>query len=471
MGESITPTNRSDRRAQDSGARVWTRRLGLGPGLLIQALVLAALASGCGSSGRTPARPAPSAAAPSAEVASPAVIGSLELREDGDVAFLEIVADRALVWTNYRDSLGNLVVELPNSVPAADVSDLMTPEGLVASVEIERLDDADRPLTRLVVRTREDSEHSLVTEGTTLSLQLLPVGYEEPVTLAYEPLEEDEEAVAETALPPTAQQTFGTPEAPLRGPAVIGVGATRLQTVDVLNAGDTTVVQVGGDGEFTYSTFRLENPERFVIDLEGVVNTSGLPTIEVGTELVDQVRVGQFKPSPDAVSRVVFDLNQPVLPRIERTADGLTVSFGAAGPVVAEESPLPEEAGVEIAEVPEETVLEETVAEDVVDVAEIAESPAPVPEPTFEEETAFEEEAAVEEEATEVASAQPQAEMPPPAPEVASPVAGEPVVEQLPEPTRTAALPPPAPQPAAPFRPPETTVSRPVGETGGRRAL
>ena len=97
------------------------------------------------------------------------------------------------------------------------------------------------------------------------------------------------------------------------------------------------MVRIAGDGEFPYSTFALETPDRFVIDLDGVVNRSARSSMTVVGGVVERVRVAQFKPAPKPVSRVVFDLRAPVVPVIERTADALVVTFPANGGSLATE--------------------------------------------------------------------------------------------------------------------------------------
>lgn len=312
----------------------------LGKALLGQVFLLIVLSVGLGCASGGSDAPAPPVPASSTEVTQPAEIRSLDLREQGDVAFLEVIADRALVWTNYRDSHGNLVVELPNSVPAQAVQGLARDSGLVTSVEIEQLDDAERPLTRLVVRTSEDSEHSLTTEGEILRLQLLPAGYEEPVELAFQGTPRGTDARPATT---ASQAGLGTPDAPVSGPPASGAVASRLYAVDARQSGAATIVQVSGDGEFNYSMFRLPDPPRFVVDLTGVINTSSASSIEVDSDLVGRIRVGQFKPRPDPVSRVVFDLNTDSIPQIQRSADGLTITFGEGAP----ETTLAQEMGAD----------------------------------------------------------------------------------------------------------------------------
>ncbi len=363
------------------------------------AIFLLVLQVGCASSG-TPdrARSKTDVTAPGVRstVNAPAEIMSLDAVETAAGVDIGVEADRALVWTTYRDAQGNLVVELPNSVPGRGLSTLSRTTGLVSSVDVERLEDAERPLTRLVIRTREETEHALTTEGERLRLQLVPVGYDVPTRLAYEPMPESTEPPLETAnlapdsgpqvevsnLEDAADDTgssemgehashgtqgppkygspdYGTPDAPKQGPLVSGVMASQLLGVELAEADGATVIRILGDGEFDYTTFRLESPERFVIDLDGVVNTSLRSTVPVDDATVDQVRIGQFKPQPDPVSRVVFDLRDFAPPHIERGPDGLTITFGGPPP-------------------PPAPTLAETVSSDELPATEW-EEPAPAP--------------------------------------------------------------------------------------------
>jgi len=352
------------------------------------AVLLVALGAGCASApSQTAAAASQSSgsAVAASQVSTPAVIRSLDL-EVGEVgAVLLLTADRSPVWTTYRDSEGHLVVELPNSMLDGGVTDLMTEAGLLAAVDVETFTDSERPLTRLVLRTRGESEHALTTEGGQLRIQLLPLGYDAPAqptqVATYEPLAAEprpntpsvepevavevvELATADAQPRPPQMVYFGTPEAPLSGPEPEGVPASRLRRIEVYQDGDETVVEILGDGEFAYSTFRLESPERFVVDLDGVVNTSNRSTFAVETEVLDQVRVGQFRLRPDPVSRVVFDLSDFHPPRMQALANGLRVSFGSL-PLAAVEV-------AEVAQAPEPVVAR---------VAEVEEMPAPEPPP------------------------------------------------------------------------------------------
>ncbi|HVT57928.1 MAG TPA: type IV pilus secretin PilQ [Thermoanaerobaculia bacterium] len=316
-------------------------------------------------------RPAVETKAP----AAPAEIRSLELREGAPEVFVDIEASAPLVWTSFRNPEGKVIVELPNTVPAPRVQDVNPEEGLVSSVKVQRQSEGSRPMTQLIISTRHEVEHSVTAEGSHLQIRLLPLeaqaGAVHPAggeavkqKLAFEPASPTPAPAQPAAAPaapaapaPQAPQTraaapsapaatplappatpattasptaAGTPDEPAVAPAPQGSPATRLEAIQVVAAepGGGAVVRISGDGEFPYATFVLREPQRFVIDLQGVVNRAPHPTVAVASAVVERVRVAQFKPPPKPVARVVFDLKQGVAPRIERTAQALVVSFG-----------------------------------------------------------------------------------------------------------------------------------------------
>ena len=295
---------------------------------------------------------------------TPAEIRSLDLREGAPDVFVDLDANAPLVWTSFRNADGRVVVELPNAVPGPKVVDLSPEEGLVSSLTVQKSEEGSKPLTRLVIATRQEVEHSVSADGTKLRIQLLPMdnpGKEGKGKLAFEPLHEEPAASgaaantgANTAATNTAANTkaaeppaaaapapappasaavaaAGTPDKPMAGPAPSGPAATQLQSVEVLSSSGGAVIRMAGDGELPYSTFALSEPRRFVIDLNGVVNRAQRSTLQVeGSSVVERVRVAQFKPAPKAVARVVFDLRGDSMPTIERTGDALVISFPAA---------------------------------------------------------------------------------------------------------------------------------------------
>ena len=359
-------------------------------------LVLAAATIWSGSAAASPesvaqsSEPVPPAAAPAS---LPATISRLAVMEGAPGTRIDIVADSALVWTTYRDADGALVIELPNSRPLAAVRAENPPAGLVSSVAVAVDETSGRPLTRLTVQTRQEAEHTLVAGQNSLHIDLTPAGLAQAPARAPQavavadaapepaPVAAPVALVAPTALvAPAAFAALGTPDRPVVAPPPTGRLASLLGSVDVLEEGASTVVRIAGDGEFAYSTFQLQNPDRFVIDLDGVTNQSARSSAPLDGEILARIRVSQFKKSPEAVSRVVFDLRQTVPPTIERGPEGLVVRFGAAAPgtLQAATPTPPAEAGVTLAEVrpqaePEVMPAAEPAAEPVAAATQVAE--------------------------------------------------------------------------------------------------
>jgi type IV pilus assembly protein PilQ len=440
-------------------------------GRLSLLLLLVALVPGCRSARPAPAEPIPperpaaeTAAAAEPDGPAPLRVTAIEVREAAPGTRVEVASSEPLIWTSFRDAQGRVVVELPNAVPGAGVGDLEPAEGLVERVGVSEERAGRRPLTRLTIVTREEVEHSLSAEGTRLLIGLTPVGpapgeraaelpAEEPAELAFEPLPEQDAEVAEAEEPvlepfpaPSAPVVAGTADQPMTGPAPTGAPASRLGAVEVQSAGDVTVIEIQGDGEFSYSTFRLSEPERFVVDLAGVVNGAERSVIPVASGPVERVRVAQFRPFPEPVSRVVFDLREPSVPAIERTPDSLVVRFREGGPAPSSlPLPAPPPPEPEVRFRPEPPPPPEP---------ELRFEPEPAPPVGFEERYDFEEtpaEVAALDQDVEITNLPPA--VPPPAPDAPPP---RPVVE-IEEPP----LPVPPPSDASLFDATEIRVDRP----------
>jgi N-acetylmuramoyl-L-alanine amidase len=71
-------------------------------------------------------------------------------------------------------------------------------------------------------------------------------------------------------------------------------------------AGETTAVIVA-NSPFEYTQLFLSNPDRLVVNLEGIAIGDLPPVTEVGSDTIDQIRVGYFQKDPD-ITRAVFEL-------------------------------------------------------------------------------------------------------------------------------------------------------------------
>jgi len=126
--------------------------------------------------------------------------------------------------------------------------------------------------------------------------------------------------------PPAGSETPSTPAA-APGAAAI---PSELRSVSVDRDGNgRPVVTLSGSGPMAYTTLELENPQRLVIDLKSTVSRVDRNQVAVDQGGVLRVRAGQFRRSPDPVSRVVVDLDGPVPYQIAAEGDDLKIAFGA----------------------------------------------------------------------------------------------------------------------------------------------
>lgn len=321
-------------------------------GILLMGSAVAGVAQSAPAATSSEARPM------ARDVTSVRQIVGLDLRREGVMRSFEISSDGPVIWTSYRDGRGRLVVELPNSEPTADVLALDLFDDLIKSAVFEVVSAGQRPMSRLIVETFSDVSHAVVPDGLGLVVELTPVAGAESSAV-----ERNASGSRLDIRNTTAYQDDDGPGSLEFGPAPSGVPATQLQGVDVTTDDGTTTVSIAGDGAFYYSHFPLAEPYRFVLDLIGVVNTSPVSTIAVQGELVDGIRVAQYKPQPELVSRVVIDLVDPSMPTIEATPEGLKLTFSSAAVRASNDSYEP---------------LDDPMAAETVAMVETPVEPAPV---------------------------------------------------------------------------------------------
>jgi N-acetylmuramoyl-L-alanine amidase len=93
--------------------------------------------------------------------------------------------------------------------------------------------------------------------------------------------------------------------------------AKQILAVRVWPADDYTRVTLENDSELKATHFTVENPNRLVVDIEGIALNATLKEIVAKIQANDpylkQVRVGQNRPN---VVRLVFDLKEPINPQV-----------------------------------------------------------------------------------------------------------------------------------------------------------
>jgi type IV pilus secretin PilQ/predicted competence protein len=87
-------------------------------------------------------------------------------------------------------------------------------------------------------------------------------------------------------------------------------------------------VNLSYDGNPEYSSFELQKPDRLIIDLHATTNRVYPKQVNLNTDKVLKIRTAQFQSEPVAITRVVFDIKQPLTYRIFKTEAGIKVGFG-----------------------------------------------------------------------------------------------------------------------------------------------
>ena len=109
-----------------------------------------------------------------------------------------------------------------------------------------------------------------------------------------------------------AEKKEAAPAAPLRK-------AKSLKEVEISVKADWVKVDIKGDGLIPdYKSFQLDRPTRLVVDLPQFNNASGKTKIDVGSRLLEEIRIGQH---PDKL-RLVFTVPEAKLPPYQLTREG-----------------------------------------------------------------------------------------------------------------------------------------------------
>jgi hypothetical protein len=245
------------------------------------------------------------------------LIERLDVQDLGEDSLLRISTSGPLVWDEMTATGGALIVTLPDSRFAPAVTSLYPTGSLIANVEVTQAGEGG-DVNRLLVVTSEPASHT-----TTVGNQVLALRFTPNRALPLPAARVRPAAPIAATVPPSGGDARPRPAA---SPAAKAAGA--LLGVEILETGEQTVILIRGDGAFSYTTFDLEDPHRFIVDLSGVLYRSATAETPASGEHVQRVRIGQFRPPPEPITRVVFDLLSPLVPQLEQTAEGLRVRFG-----------------------------------------------------------------------------------------------------------------------------------------------
>lgn len=292
---------------------------------------------------------------PAKAEALPSAIALRSVEVEGSSVVLR--TSGAPAYTSYSPSPGVFVVDLTGTSRDSSLALPATLPPAVASISADDVNEMGSTLTRVTFRLTDSllpevsaAENSVIISipATAIAIQetapavdvlpaVVPVtASAEPAPSGVEPLGEPTEEVAEPVarVEPVQEQSAAAeparPAAPLKR-------ARSVKTIDARTDGGNVEVRIAGDGALKYKAFRLENPSRLVIDLDGVKNAVAKSSIAVDDDVVQRVRVAQFQPT---VARVVIDLAQKTQYDIIEDGAALRVAFGETA-LAASPAPAP----------------------------------------------------------------------------------------------------------------------------------
>ncbi len=231
---------------------------------------------------------------------------------------IHLRTDQTLETVHYSPQPGVWVVEMPEVEWGQSVEALSETSLGIERAELSEVDEFGRRITRLTVWLATPSQLRLDTSPDGLDLVFTPFASSAGVGPVPEPKTEPVVAVM----------------APVK-PAPPADAAVNLFEVVAVSVGDGAVIELKGDGSFSGTAFTLPDPDRLVIDLQGVIKRFNRGIYPVGSGPVRQVRVAQNRTVPEPVTRVVVDLDGEVRYDFSETADGAVIRVtGADAPLM-----------------------------------------------------------------------------------------------------------------------------------------
>jgi type IV pilus assembly protein PilQ len=281
---------------------------------------------------------------PFAPGSAPATLTGATLLTDGETPRLLLTGNGPLAPTLYnREGSTKVVVDIANVVASPGFEPPRADGVILSSLDMKSFTELGKPHIQFQLTGRSPLEPAITSEsgspamsialGKAAAATVMAAAATLPPAL---PALAPEPAPAEPAVKvedvPQASpvaNAAGAPPKPVRH-AASGHLATRLSAVNVQLSDGKLVATLAGNGNFTYETFALDNPPRYVVDLPGVLLATPKRVQDVKHFAVSRVRVSQFKGGSEPVTRVVFDLASPAEPAAKTAPSALAFAFGKA---------------------------------------------------------------------------------------------------------------------------------------------
>jgi type IV pilus assembly protein PilQ len=322
--------------------------------LLLTGMLAAGVTSAQGAfwkrGGAAAKMPAPSAAASSAVAGMSLTAVDVETSPSPRIILRTTASP---VYTSYSPMPDLFVIDLTGASKAAS---LVIPSAVppsVVSVSVDEVTEMGSRMTRVSVHLNQAGTIEASAEGNSIVINLpavattavaaseivapapKPVETAPIVTAAIEPPHADPVPVHADPEPVKSEPAASVAEAPVVTESLPSNKATALKTIQTNGAGSAIEVHLATDGDVAYNAFKLEKPSRIVIDLTGVNDKLAKNIINVSDPVVKRIRVSQFKSAPEAVTRVVLDVDETASYHVAKSGNALNVTFGAAPAVIA----------------------------------------------------------------------------------------------------------------------------------------
>lgn len=287
-----------------------------------------------------------------------AAIESISASGEGDAAELVVKLSSPATYTSYKTTSPlRLVIDLSQTTQGAITAPIAIDKGNIKTVTVSRFDTDAGTLTRISVELANDID-AIISASPLQPSELriaFPVQHaaaaagvnaEAVATPAVEKAVEAPEKSTATPVPSPGVPKAATAEpapsaAPEAGaklqPAAPSAGGTS-HALKAVTATDGAIILAVEGGVDNFKTFRLDKPERYVVDLFGV--TSILPgrLIPLNAVGVASARIGLY---PNK-TRVVLDGVNGSFPEATaaKTEEGVRVVFGGKPAAAAPSSPV-----------------------------------------------------------------------------------------------------------------------------------
>ncbi len=269
---------------------------------------------------------------PALAAESVTVIRGLAAEAGSSGAVVHLHATGDLDTVHYSPQPGVWIVEMPAASWVDDAALLSAPEIGIERAELSDVEEFGKRVTRLTVWLEEPAQLELVEVSGGLELRFGSLVGNSP----REAVEVEEVPITSTAeAEPADDLVRALPRVThLEQPQTTKGQASSLIAVVPVRSGEGVVIELRGDGALDGQTFTLENPNRLVVDLHGVINREKRHLFPINSDQVQQIRVAQFRALPDPITRVVVDLKGSV-PFEYVQSDGGGILTVAAGQVPA----------------------------------------------------------------------------------------------------------------------------------------